>query len=111
MSSVLLIGCAAKRLTVSSTQSITGIRRIGFLRYWGNLVRQQTSPRKLNRVRDGIRGNKESTDELEVKLRKELSDTFIYLDLIAQSLGFSIFDAAIDVWNAKSKELGYPVRL
>lgn len=33
---------------------------------------------------------------------------FVYLDLMAQSLGFKIADAATDVFNAKSAEIGYP---
>ena len=82
-----------------------------FLAILGELGESANVAKKLNRVRDDIRGNKEPTDELEVKLRKELADTFVYLDLIAQYLGFNIFDVAIEVWNAKSKEIGYPVRL
>ncbi len=39
--------------------------------------------------------------------RKELGDTLCYLDLLATSRGFSIFDAAVEVFDAKSKEIGY----
>jgi NTP pyrophosphatase (non-canonical NTP hydrolase) len=48
---------------------------------------------------------------LRDQLRKELGDVFVYLDLMAQSLGFSIADAAAEVFNAKSAEIGYPVKL
>ena len=67
--------------------------------------------KKLNRVRDGVPGNKVSADELRAQLRRELGDVFVYLDLMAQSLGFNIADAATEVFNAKSREIGYPVTL
>lgn len=67
--------------------------------------------KKLNRVRDGVPGNKLSADELRDQLRKELGDVFVYLDLMAQSLGFNIADAAAEVFNAKSFDIGYPKRL
>jgi NTP pyrophosphatase (non-canonical NTP hydrolase) len=64
--------------------------------------------KKLNRVRDGVPGNKVSEQELRDMLRKELGDVFVYLDLMAQSLGFNIADAAAEVFDAKSAEIGYP---
>ena len=67
--------------------------------------------KKLNRCRDGIRGNKESKARLQKKLRKELGDVFVYLDLTCQSHGFTIEEAAVEVWDAKSKEIGYLGRL
>jgi NTP pyrophosphatase (non-canonical NTP hydrolase) len=67
--------------------------------------------KKLNRHRDGVPGNKLTKDELQAQLRKELGDVFVYLDLMAQSLGFSIADAAVDVFNAKSADIGYGGKL
>jgi len=67
--------------------------------------------KKLNRVRDGVPGNKQTEAELRDMLRKELGDTFVYLDLLCQSLGFSIADAAAEVFNSKSAEIGYPAKL
>jgi NTP pyrophosphatase (non-canonical NTP hydrolase) len=67
--------------------------------------------KKLNRVRDGVPGNKVTPDELRAQLRRELGDAFVYLDLMAQSLGFSIADAAVEVFNAKSTDIGYPKQL
>lgn len=67
--------------------------------------------KKLNRYRDGVPGNKVSEDILRNQLRKELGDVFVYLDLMAQSLGFNIADAAVEVFNAKSAEIGYPTVL
>jgi NTP pyrophosphatase (non-canonical NTP hydrolase) len=63
--------------------------------------------KKLNRYRDGVPGNKQSEAELREQLRKELGDVFVYLDLLCQSCGFSVADAAAEVFNAKSKEIGY----
>jgi len=67
--------------------------------------------KKLNRYRDGVPGNKVPESELRDQLRKELGDVFVYLDLTAQSLGFNIADAAADVFNSKSAEIGYPTKL
>ena len=63
--------------------------------------------KKINRVRDNIPGNKETVQRLQSKLFRELADTFIYLDLMAQSLGFNIGDAALVTFDEKSAEIGY----
>jgi NTP pyrophosphatase (non-canonical NTP hydrolase) len=63
--------------------------------------------KKLNRVRDGVPGNKVPAAALRDQLRRELGDVFVYLDLMAQSLGFSIADAAVEVFNVKSAAIGY----
>jgi NTP pyrophosphatase (non-canonical NTP hydrolase) len=63
--------------------------------------------KKLNRYRDGVPGNKIPEAELRDQLRRELGDVFVYLDLMAQSLGFTIADAAVEVFNTKSIEIGY----
>lgn len=67
--------------------------------------------KKLNRVRDGITGNKATEAELRAQLRQELGDVFVYLDLMAQALGFHIADAAVEVFNAKSEALGCPIKM
>ena len=77
----------------------------------GELGEAANVVKKLNRVRDGVPGNKRTPDELRDDLRKELGDVFVYLDLMAQSLGFNIADAAVEVFNAKSAEIGYPVQM
>lgn len=82
-----------------------------FVAMMGELGEAANLVKKLNRVRDGISGNKELPRELEAKLRKELGDLYVYLDLTCQSLGFNIEDAAVEVFDAKSAEIGYPVRL
>src|SRR5262245_38605424 len=70
----------------------------------GELGEAANVVKKLNRYRDGIPGNDESEDELRAELRKELGDTFVYLDLFCQKLGFTIADAAIEVFEAKSRQ-------
>lgn len=77
----------------------------------GELGEAANVMKKLNRYRDGIRGNKETEAELRSKLRRELGDTLVYLDLMAQAAGFNIFEAALEVFDRKSEEIDYPVRL
>lgn len=82
----------------------------------GELGEGANVAKKLNRVRDGIPGNKNTPEELRNKLKQEIADTFIYLDLLAQSQGFLLVDAVMETFAAKSKEIGYvqvsePVRV
>ena len=74
----------------------------------GELGEAANVVKKLNRIRDGIPGNKETKEELEIKLARELADTFIYLDLMFQSIGLDLSGVVVDVFNKKSKEIGYP---
>lgn len=78
-----------------------------FTAVMGELGEAANIAKKLNRVRDGIPGNDETPEELQKKLQSELADTFIYLDLICQSLGFKLCDIVPDVFNAKSEKIGY----
>lgn len=82
-----------------------------FLAALGELGEAANVAKKLNRYRDGIPGNKETADALRDKLRQELGDTLVYLDLLAQSLGVNIGAAAVEVFNAKSAEIGCPIRM
>lgn len=81
----------------------------------GELGEAANVAKKLNRVRDGVKGNEvlvgQSPAELRQKLTHELADVFIYLDLTCQYLGVDLADAVIETWNEKSRQLGYPVRL
>jgi NTP pyrophosphatase (non-canonical NTP hydrolase) len=63
--------------------------------------------KKLNRTRDGIPGNKEEDLTLRVKLRKELADAIIYLDLLCQHYNIDTESAVIQKFNEKSQEIGY----
>ena len=82
-----------------------------FLAVYGELGEAANFAKKLNRERDGVKGNKVTGDVLREKLRREIGDTFVYLDLLAQSLGFSLGEAAGDVFDSKSAEIGYAERL
>jgi NTP pyrophosphatase (non-canonical NTP hydrolase) len=64
--------------------------------------------KKLNRERDGINGNTETVAALRKKLRGEIADTFIYLDLMAQAMGFDLESAVRETFDAKSRQIGYP---
>ena len=63
--------------------------------------------KKLNRVRDGIPGNRESPDELRAAFADELADTFIYLDLLAQAAGVSLEEAVMAKFDKTSRKIGY----
>lgn len=74
----------------------------------GELGEAANIVKKLNRSRDGVAGNKVSDDVLRAHLRKEIADVFVYLDLFARHQGFYLADAVIEVFNAKSLDIGYP---
>lgn len=82
-----------------------------FTAVMGELGEAANVAKKLNRVRDGITGNDETPDELRRKLGRELADTFIYLDLLAQSVGVNLSEVVPQVFDAKSEKIGYPERL
>ena len=63
--------------------------------------------KKLNRVRDGIPGNTETVEQLQRMLADELADTFIYLDLLAQSQGIVLAQAVADKFYRTSVKIGY----
>ena len=63
--------------------------------------------KKLNRVRDGIRGNDTPEQVLRVNLAGELADAFTYLDLLAQRFGIDLADAVEAKFQYKSEQIGY----
>ena len=63
--------------------------------------------KKINRVRDGVPGNKEATYTLYKKFQEEIADTYIYLDLLCQSMGVDLEKTVNEVFESKSKEIGY----
>lgn len=77
----------------------------------GELGEAANVAKKLNRVRDGIPGNKETEEELRAMLRDEIADTFIYLDLLAQSQGFSLIDAVREKFNKTSDKIGSGIKV
>jgi len=77
----------------------------------GELGEAANIAKKLNRVRDGIPGNKETKAELLAAFREEIADVFIYLDLVAQSQGFDLETVVRDKFNKTSCKLGCPIML
>jgi NTP pyrophosphatase (non-canonical NTP hydrolase) len=73
----------------------------------GELGEAANVAKKLNRVRDGIPGNRQSEAELRAMLAREIADAFIYLDLMAQSCGIDLAAAVRDTFDRKSAEIGY----
>lgn len=76
----------------------------------GELGEAMNIVKKLNRYRDGIKGNKVTQDVLKKQLARELADTFIYLDLFAQSQGINLPEVVIEVFNSKSDEIGSDIK-
>jgi NTP pyrophosphatase (non-canonical NTP hydrolase) len=71
----------------------------------GNVVK------KLNRARDGLKGNKETPGELHAMLAKEAADILIYLELFAQAANFDLVEATREKFNEVSERNGFPERL
>lgn len=67
--------------------------------------------KKLNRERDGIKGNTRTEEELRGDLADEFADAIIYLDLAAQSQGISLAEAVVAKFNKTSERVGAPHRL
>lgn len=64
--------------------------------------------KKLNRVRDGVPGNGDTTPEqLREAFAHELADTFIYLDLLAQAAGVDLPSAVRLKFEMTSRKIGY----
>lgn len=77
----------------------------------GELGEASNVAKKLNRIRDGIPGNDKTEEELRAALADEIADTFIYLDLLAQSQGIDLETAVIDKFNRTSTKIGYDNKL
>ena len=75
----------------------------------GELGEAANVAKKLNRVRDGVPGNTQTEAELRAALADEIADTFIYLDLLAQSQGFRLADAVRSKFDRTSAKLGCPI--
>lgn len=63
--------------------------------------------KKLNRIRDGIPGNKETEEELRAALAEELADAYTYLDLTVQAAGLKTQEIVLDKFQIVSNKLGY----
>lgn len=73
----------------------------------GELGEAANIAKKLNRVRDDIPGNSETTEWLQRALADELADTFIYLDLLCQSQDISLHDAVMRKFQKTSIKIKY----
>lgn len=65
--------------------------------------------KKLNRIRDGVPGNRpeETKDALEHALCDELADIYIYLDLFSQRLGLNLLGHVEVKFQRTSRKIGY----
>src|SRR5579863_8864575 len=61
--------------------------------------------KKLNRVRDGMGGNKRSPAELRADLADEIADVYLYLDLLAQAAGVDLSSAVTKKFNEVSERM------
>lgn len=74
----------------------------------GELGEAANIVKKLNRFRDEIPGNGTITVmELRTALADEIADTFIYLDLLAQSLGMDMANIVMSKFHRTSLKIGY----
>lgn len=74
----------------------------------GELGEAANIAKKLNRVRDGIPGNGDLTEaDLKQQLAEEIADTYIYLDLLAQSADIDLEDAVVSKFEKTSAKVGY----
>lgn len=70
--------------------------------------------KKLNRLRDGLKGNQgmeRDADHLRECLAMELADTFTYLDLLATAAGIDLERAVISKFNSVSAKNNFPERI
>lgn len=73
----------------------------------GELGEAANIAKKLNRVRDGIPGNTETPEALREALADEIADTFIYLDLLAQSQGLRLSEIVRSKFDRTSAKICY----
>lgn len=78
-----------------------------FVAVIGELGEAANIAKKLNRVRDGVPGNKETPEVLRIKLENEIADAYVYMDLLCQREGIDLERAVERVFAAKSAEIGY----
>jgi NTP pyrophosphatase (non-canonical NTP hydrolase) len=69
--------------------------------------------KKLNRIKKEVQQavGPQSREEAIAAIAKEIGDTFLYLDLLAQRLGISTEQAIRDTFNRVSVREGFPHRL
>jgi NTP pyrophosphatase (non-canonical NTP hydrolase) len=63
--------------------------------------------KKLNRVRDGIPGNRHTPDQLREDLALEMADVYTYMDLFCQAAGIDLRAAVEKKFADTSFRIGY----
>lgn len=79
----------------------------------GEVGEAQNIVKKMNRLRDHIKGNPNETDwhELREQLLDELSDAYIYLDLVFTYLEANKERRIAKKFNATSEKYGFPEKM
>lgn len=69
--------------------------------------------KKYRRLECGVRqkNGPQNFEEAKAEIAKEIGDTFLYLDLLAQVLGIDIELAIRDTFNRVSEREGFPQKL
>lgn len=71
--------------------------------------------KKWNRIRDGVHSNnpRQPHDfaKAEAAIKKEIGDTGVYLDLLAQRLGTTLGECMVEVFNSISEREGHPEKV
>lgn len=79
----------------------------------GELGEAANIGKKLNRLRDGMAGNKPGENEAYLRgaLADEIADVAIYLDILAASEGINLARAIASKFNRTSEKVGFSERL
>lgn len=85
---------------------------------WSNALAGETGElcnvvKKLRRIETGVSTAYNTPDNatLLAKLRDEIADVFLYLDLVANHFGYGLEECIIPKFNQVSEAQGYPERL
>lgn len=68
--------------------------------------------KKIKRVDTELKGSENTNrGDLLMKLKKEIGDTYLYLDLMAQREGLTMGECVIYAFNLTSEKKGFPQRI
>lgn len=67
--------------------------------------------KKLNRLRDGMITQENNKQKLTIDLAKEIADTIIYADLLAEAAGIDLEEAIVNKFNEVSDRFGFEQKL
>ncbi len=93
-----------------------GANRAWTLVDWSNAMAGEAGEvcnvtKKMQRHLDGVPMNREAADTLPEKLKAEIGDVALYLDLLATAAGFTLEECIRKAFNGKSDELGLDFHL